>query len=361
MANKHLENSYIEFLQYCLNGACALSDSAKSIDRQKLLQWAQQQAIVGVVFKGIERAGNTISIPREVLLQWIGFVQQIEQQNRLLNKRCIEISEFFRENGLECCILKGQGNAMMYPNPLQRASGDIDLWTRGKSIKDIILFSHKNNPKGKACYHHVDYGLFKDVEVEVHYRPTFMNNLILNRRLQRFMISEYYNKVSEVELPDGIGKIKVPTWKFNVVFQLSHIYRHVIQGGIGLRQIIDYYYLLKSEERSKKEDVTETLRYLGLYEIARAVMWVLKYVLGLPDEYLVAPVDERRGQFLYEEIMQGGNFGQYDKRVKHSNNFLQRNLNRLKQDMRLVHYFPSECLWEPVFRGYHWIWRLRYN
>lgn len=180
----------------------------------------------------------------------------------------------------------------------------------------------------------------------------------MNRRLQRFMKSVGGESMSEVELPDGVGRIKIPSCEFNVVFQLSHIYRHVIQGGIGLRLIIDYYYLLKSEERSKNEGVLETLRYLGLEEIAGTVMWVLKDILGLSDEYLVAPVDERRGQFLYEEIMQGGNFGYYDKRVKHGNSALQRNLNRLKQDMRLVRYFPSECLWEPVFRVYHFFWRL---
>ncbi len=350
--------AFIEFLRYCLDDLSPIPEGASSVDWSRLLLWAQQQAIIGIVFNGIERLGSSISIPREIILQWIGYVQQIERQNRLINKRCIELCECFSNNGLESCILKGQGNAIMYPYPLRRASGDIDVWAQGKSIKEIIQFAHKNNPKGKACYHHVDYGIFKDVDVEVHYRPTFMNNLINNRRLQRFMKSGGRSSMSEIELPDGGGTIIVPSWGFNVVFQLSHIYRHLIQGGIGLKQIIDYYYLLKSESRDTKKDMIETLRDLGLYEIAGAVMWVLKVVLGLSEEYLVAPVDERRGQFLYEEIMQGGYFGHYDKRVKHTNSSLQKNLNRLKRDIRLVRYFPSECLWEPVFRLYHFFWRL---
>lgn len=358
MSNKLLENSFIDFLRICLDESCFLPESVRSLDWQKLLQWAQQQAIVGVIFNGIERAGSIISIPRDELLQWIGHVQQIEQHNRLLNKRCVELCELFSEQGLGCCILKGQGNAMMYPYPLRRSSGDIDVWTQGKSIKETIQFAHEKNPKGKACYHHVDYGLFKDMEVELHYRPTFMNNLVGNRRLQRWIIDHENEQFKHfVELPNG-GHIAAPSWDFNVVFQLSHIYRHVIQGGIGLRQIIDYYYLLKSDDRSKKEDMIETLRFLGLCEIAGAVMWVLKDVLGMKEDYLIAPTDEKRGRFFYEEIMQGGNFGHYDKRVRHSNSALQRNLNRLKQDIRLVRFFPSECLWEPVFRIYHFFWRL---
>ena len=351
----------IEFLKYCLNDSAPTASTLRDVDWEGLLTWADKQGIIGVVFIGIEKMGNRASISFNTKMQWIGKAQIIEQQNRLINHRCVELITEFEREGFRCCVLKGQGNAAMYPNPLRRMSGDIDVWTQGKSIKETIQFAHNNNPIGKACYHHVDYGMFKDVEVEVHYRSTFMNNLIGNSRLQRWItkhVDEQFEHI--VALPNG-GKMAVPTWEFNVVFQLSHIYRHVIQGGIGFRQIIDYFYLLKAERRDKKVRIIDTLRYLRLEEIAGAVMWVLKEVLGLSEEYLVAPVDERRGKFLYEEIMQGGNFGQYDKRVKQSNDSFQRNLNRLRQDMRLVRYFPSECLWEPVFRVYHLAWRLRYN
>jgi hypothetical protein len=96
-------------------------------------------------------------------------------------------------------------------------------------------------------------------------------------------------------------------------------------------------------------------------ELAGAMMWVLHEVLGLEEKFLIVPVDVRRGQFLYEEIMQAGNFGQYDQRVDHHAGQLYRNIQRLRRDMRLVRYFPSECLWEPVFRLYHFFWRMRYK
>ena len=241
-------------------------------------------------------------------------------------------------------------------------SGDIDVWTQGKSIKETIQFAHKHNPKGKACYHHVDYGMFKDVEVEVHYRPTFMNSLIANHRLQKWIKKRESTQFDNgIYLLESSKKLAIPSWEFNVVLQLSHIYRHVIQGGIGFRQIIDYYYLLRSDDGGQKEAAFMTLDYLGLNKIAGAVMWVLKEVLGIQDDFLIAPTDEKRGRFLYDEIMLGGNFGYYDKRVKHSNSSLQKNLNRLKQDIRLVRYFPSECLWEPVFRVYHFFGRLMHK
>ena len=160
------------------------------------------------------------------------------------------------------------------------------------------------------------------------------------------------------ELPEEVRSTHIPNWELNVVFLLVHIYNHVIHEGIGLRQIVDYYYLLKSDGRSPKADVIETLRCLGLYEIAGAVMWVLKDVVGLEEKYLIAPVDERRGEFLKNEILLGGNFGQYDHRVNRQGGQIKANTNRLKRDIRLVRYFPSECLWEPAFRIWHFFWRL---
>ena len=374
---RRMEEIYLEFLRYSLDDGSPLPASAQDIDWMRMLEWAERQAVVGVIYGGItdgrslrdDGRGSALQIPFDALMEWVGYAQQIEAQNRLMNKRCVEIVEELRKGGFESCILKGQGNALMYPNPLLRMSGDIDVWVCGakegrregvlkSGISEVIEYVRRRNPGGKAVYHHIDYGLFKGVEVEVHYRPTFMNNLIVNRRLQRWMQEKADGGWLMAELPDGAGEISVPTWEFNVVFQLSHIYRHVIQSGVGMRQMVDYYYLLKSDGRCMMEDVSNSLEYLGLMEIAGAVMWVLKEVLGLEERYLVAPVDERRGRFLLSEIMEGGNFGRgMMAEGGWQSSAIGRNVYRLKRDVRLLRYFSSECLWEPVFRVYHFFWR----
>ena len=171
-------------------------------------------------------------------------------------------------------------------------------------------------------------------------------------------------------MPEGAGKIAVPKTDFNIVFQLSHVYNHLLHEGIGLRQIIDYYYLLKEEGRGKKADVYDTLRYLGMEKIAGAMMWVLNEVLGLEEKFLIAPKNEKMGKVLLSEIIRGGNFGNYDEEKRWLKEEgigkmlgvqLKKNILRLKRDMRMMRYFPSECLWEPVFRMWHFFWRLRYN
>lgn len=369
-----MNNTYISFLKYCLDICNPIPNEADRIDWNDMLVWAERQSIVGIVFEGIQRANKPLNIPYEFLLKWIGNATLIENRNTLLNKRCVEVVDYFKEKEFESCILKGQGNAVMYPNPKLRTPGDIDIWLMPKPtdrckqsiVKKVIEHVKKRNPIGRAEYHHIDFGEFKGVEVEAHYRPTFMNNLITNRRLQRWMIEhadEQFNNL--ITLPGQEGRIAVLTWEFNVVFQLSHIYRHVIQEGIGLRQIIDYYYLLRSKKNSTNvTNLNDTLRYLGLQKIAGAMMWVLNEVLGLSEEYLIAPKDVKRGKILLVEIMKGGNFGRClnsDVGWLRRDSAVMRNILRLKRDMQMVRYFPSECLWEPVFRSCHWIWRLRYN
>lgn len=361
---------YLDFLVYCLEKKNVIPETTRDIDWNKMLVWAERQSIVGVIFWGIQQAGKALNIPYDVLMKWIGYINIIENRNKQLNERCHEVGKLFKGQGFDYCVLKGQGNALMYPNPMLRTPGDIDIWLYSKSdekckkfdVRKIVENVKERNPKGRAEYHHIDYGDFNGVEVEVHYRPSFSNNLIYNRRLQKWFYAQAERQyVHIVDIPDNAGSICVPTFEFNIIFQLSHIYRHLIQEGIGLRQIVDYYYLLKSDVRCKKEEVAKTLKYLGLEKMAGAVMWVLHEKLGLEEEYLIAPMDERRGKLLLDEIMRGGNFGHYDENNRKATTAIKKNILRIKRDLRMMRYFPSECLWEPVFRVYHFFWRLRYN
>ena len=135
-------------------------------------------------------------------------------------------------------------------------------------------------------------------------------------------------------------------------------YHHIDLGEIDGVEV-DYYYLLKSNtNRTNDTNIQDTLRNLGLEKIAGAMMWVLNEILGLDEKYLIAPKDEKRGKVLLAEIMKGGNFGHCDVENQKATTAVKKNILRIKRDLRMMRYYPSECLWEPVFRVYHWIWRL---
>ena len=359
---KTIINIFFQLLRYSIGASEEFPSELSPEMWNDIYEIARQQSLLGVLFYGIQKQIES-KPPRDLLLKWYAISEQIRKANEKTNQVACELTRNLWTDGFRSCILKGQGNTLNYPNPYIRMSGDIDIWVEGGT--DVVLpFARRYFRCSKACYHHVDAGAYQGVEIEVHYRPSFMNNLIYNGRLQRWFTEQAEEQFShEVELPDEAGKICVPTNSFNIISQLVHIYNHVIHEGIGLRQLVDYYFLLKAKNDNRQQttdhrELAATLQYLGLYKIATAVMWVLKETLGLEKEYLIVPSNERLGRFLLDEILQGGNFGQYDARVKHGGSQLSRNVQRLKRDLRLLRYFPSECLWEPVFRVYHFFWRL---
>jgi hypothetical protein len=192
-----------------------------------------------------------------------------------------------------------------------------------------------------------------------------MNNFVHNHRLQKWFLEQADAQFgNRVELPDNAGTVAVPTPEFNAVFQLVHLYTHVLNKGVGLRHIIDYYYVLLAVK--DKQDMEKTLRHLGLEKIAEAVMWVMKSMLGMDGKYMIAKPNERLGRMLAEEILIRGNFGRYSsankkrkpgQKIPKWESKLRMNIMRLRFDLRLMLYFPSECLCEPVFRFYHFLWR----
>ena len=171
------------------------------------------------------------------------------------------------------------------------------------------------------------------------------------------------NAVASKFLPDGIGEIAIPTMAFNVVYQLTHLCHHFFDEGIGMRQIIDYYYVV-SMLNVNCEMLTwlpKELKYMGLWKFAGAVMYVLHEALGLSEEKMIAPMDEKRGKLLLAEILNGGNFGQHFTKYGHftQQGMAKKYFLKIWRNMHFVMYYPAEALSEPIFRTWHFFWRMK--
>ena len=440
------------FLKYCLGYKRNMSRMIAGMDWQELYSFASKQALLGLCFEGIERLGKEYSeelrlnpIGRELLMTWMGKAQQIRRQNMKVNAVAGKLFSMLREDGLRCCILKGQGNALMYPNPYSRTPGDIDVWIDA-SRKRIMEYAQKKFELGDDIrLQHLETSL-DGVPVELHFFPCSMNNPIYHARLQKWFRRNADLQCSHiVGLPDGAGDIAIPTTAFNVVYQLTHLYHHFFDEGIGMRQIIDYYYVvcdfykvyqnsskitpslftikegstshpdpltLRGEGGNRPTRCSEPLRskdggpskvspdcagwdrlsiegdnsagsttvvtsyastaldvaqrelkYLGLWKFAGAVMYVLKEVLGLSEDKMIVPVDEKRGRLLLAEILDGGAFGRHFSKY---GGFTHQSMGKkyflkIWRNMHFVRYYPAEALCEPLFRTWHFFWRLKYK
>ena len=239
---------FLDFLRFCIGSAKEIPDSLKEVDWKEQYAIAKKQCLVGVLFDGIKRLpAEHVGMKKELLLQWMAESQMLEKTNVRLNDAAIQVSEWFRKKGFRTCVLKGQGNALRYPNPYSRTPGDIDIWVEGGD-KRVISFVRSISPHEKACYHHIEFPSYKGVEVEVHYRPSFLLCFWHNRKLQK-----YYERVKEEQFLHRVmlgakGEIAIPTAEFNLIFQLTHIFSHLMNEGIGLRQLLDYFFVLKNTD-----------------------------------------------------------------------------------------------------------------
>ena len=410
---------FIDFLRFCIGSVKEIPGSLKEADWQELYAIAKKQCLVGILFDGIKKLpAEHVGMKKELLLQWMAESQMLENANVRLNDAAIQVSEWFRKKGFRTCILKGQGNALMYPNPYSRTPGDIDIWVEGGD-KRVISFVRSISPHEKACYHHIEFPSYKGIEVEVHYRPSFLLCFWHNRKLQK-----YYERVKEEQFSHRVmlgeqGEIAIPTVEFNLIFQLTHIFSHLMNEGIGLRQLLDYYYVLcdfykvyqnfsnpsvslskgsstfsPSPSSSGSGDVTallgarnryalrladhqrstpdcagwdrlgvlqKELKELGMWKFAGGIMYIMQEVFGMPASRLIVPPNEKYGRFVLNEVLEAGNFGRHDARNRFGRSQLGHNLQSVYRDIRLVKYFPAEAMSEPLFRTWHFFWRLKYK
>lgn len=320
---------------------------------------------------GVQKLPKGVAPNENLLLIWFGLSHKLMMRNSILNKATVYVYKKIREAGFPCCILKGQGNAMLYPHPVSRTPGDVDVWVDASREEIRSLACSLAKDKGYVSDESLNHvGLFiNDIAVELHSTPAIMANFFYNRRLQKWLNEEKGRQCSHLVSLDsrpvssgsdaqkGLAEMKVavPTASFNAVYQLYHLYHHYFYEGVGLRQVLDYYFVVTGlmDELEKQQ----TLKQLGLWNFAGAMMYVLREVLGLSEDKMLVPVDTRRGEMLLHEILAGGNFGRYDSRNDLGDGFIGHNLQRLCRDLRFLRYYPAEALSEPLFRIWHYGWR----
>lgn len=460
---------FFEFLQVAMGVRERLSTVPSVHEWQVLFEFCKRQSLLGVGFAAVEKLHEVgVECPADIRLQWYGYALKIERMNEKLNMQCGEITKRYEHDGLRCCILKGQGNLLYYPEILRmrRTPGDIDLWCitppSGLSMPNASLRDYTNyhginavmeyvrmqfrqqgidaNPK--ACYHHIDAPSMDGTKVEVHYRPAFLRSPLRNWRMQRWF-EHHADECMNNKTHLGFSMM---TSSVNVVYHICHLYTHIFEGGIGLRQLMDYYFALRVWHNDvmeckdlqtqgmwseglgtpvmSKEEVMAVIRSFGMGKFAGAVMFVINEVFGGGNEnekgqrrtrretdgcpqadfvgesessefkqnlnggpqaddgeerelkrinrelkennfapWMICEPNEKEGKKLLDEIMKGGNFGQYDTRdaALKKGGMMMHGVWKLKRVMRLVRSYPEEALWEPVFRVWHLGWRTIHN
>lgn len=371
---------FFSILQAAIGKSVRLSHSLSDDEWQEMFELAQKQALLGIAFEGVKKLPQEYWPKGGMVLKWTMATEAIKHRNRQTTDVCLRLTEIMSKEGFDICILKGQANHVYYDRLIDgvslgmlRVCGDVDAWILPKEkilhpVKFIIDYCHRKNILLSLCHLHAEVKPIGGVPVEIHFRPSFLNAPWRNRCFQKLFKSAVFENAKI----DDIGIVKKLRVDYDLIFQMNHIYRHLLDEGVGLRQVFDFYVLLKDYNKERivrkelmgKEEIMKIISSCGMKRFATALMFVLKDIFHVGNDELICGISENDGLFLLNEIMMAGNFGHYDIRMndievrKGKLSFqLQRASRRFMRNIRFLSSYPEEVICEPFARVYHFVWR----
>lgn len=352
---------FFELIRVAIGTQDGLSRLPSEAEWSELLEMAVKQSLVGVCFVGLHNLGGDsdegyvqIGMSEDQFFSWMGMAAQINMKNELVNQQCVELQMRLAAEGFMSSILKGQGIAALYGEELRgfRQSGDIDMLVDCDYKRAAKFVSTVTGNDVKWAYKDMKLDVFENTEVELHIKPGLMFNPFHNHRCQKWYND---NKVMVFEgSKDGL--FVTPAIEFNLVYILQHCYMHLFESGVGLRQLMDYYFVLNASQQVDKSASLKVIGSLGIKRFAAGVMWIMREVFGMSKQLLLCEPNKTEGEFLLNEIMQGGNFGKYDDRFNTKSGDKKDQMKHFfKRSCLLVGHYPQEALWMPGYFVWHYI------
>ena len=318
---------------------------------------ARKQTVEGIVYDGIMRLPERYFPPKGLLLKWVVMIDSMEERNRRMNKSVCEIYEFFTKNDIMAFLMKGQGVAACYNNPLHRVCGDIDWcfpdkenFDRANRLIEENGIKIEKQAGFSSCYP------WRGFLVEQHRHLLDISNPCLSNYLHRVQQQEF---TRSIYLGANGRKIQLPSPILAHLSINTHILKHLLAFGISIRQLCDsaracYAY----RNRIDAEALKAIYGKLGIYRWIQLLNNLLVNYLGMPEEYLPFPLTvQQNAGWMMKDMLQSGNFGFYggpfsketDKpQVKRKHVWL----HLLVRFGRYVRYAPGEACWFPVMQTY---------
>lgn len=344
---------FIDLLQLSLGTREDLPRVPYSCDWESLLRLAEQQAVVGLLFQGLNR-GEIKQLPsKDVILQWISEVRVIQLRNNVMDKAVVSLCESLSKEDIRFSIVKGQTIAALYPEKSVRQSGDIDFlvhpddWNRSVAF---IKHDLEQEVQDSNSTKHVEWRT-GDVQYEMHRTLTTFARPRYRNYWKNVVESEIWGCPCTVCIDD----FEVPTLSpvYNNLYVFVHIFQHLISDGIGLRQFCDWFYLNQVYHLSKDDKLLldKHLKGIGMKKAYVGLGAILTDYLGLKAEDFPFEISEqahRRAKLLMNNILEYGNFGHNKHYARNSGvlHGIQHLVRIIRQSCLFGHYAPGEVIWK---------------
>lgn len=244
-----IKKQFFELLKAGLWGAEPDLDLFEAdVDWKELYKCARKQALLGVIFDGIQELPKELMPDRPVYLQWCNAALRIEDNNKLLNKELKNIYSLAKENGITAILFKGQGVAQNYRFPLHRNCGDIDLYIGESNFEKLnSLLRKEATNEFEENYKHTSI-TWHNVTIENHRILTELSAPKGNKKLQSEISKWYNNKDFRTRMVGEVEVILAPL-PFDTAYVLVHAVQHFLNEGVGLRQVCDWACMLTTQKK----------------------------------------------------------------------------------------------------------------
>ena len=365
----NIENLFYQLLRMALGRQVCLPHTPNEQEWKALYELAKKQSLIGVCFAGVQKLQTQRQEPPEMTyLTWMGMAAKIQQRNEVVSRQCVELQGQLAADGFRSCVLKGQGVGALYrvhendndnnqsssDLSMLRQSGDIDVWV-DTDEEGALRWVKKYQRELDFDYKHVHLDVLEGTSVEVHYRPSTSRVPWYMKRVEHFT-REKACWTNAVALGDGM--VNVPSLEFNLVFILQHIFVHLFAEEMTLKQYLDYYFVLK-QAHVEGADVQEAYRWMlrmGMGSFAKATMWLLREVFGMPEEWVICEADADEGRFLLDRVMakeQKAKKGEHGSVRWHLSVFWAQQ----SKNLHLLTHYPLEVLFSPIWLARHFFWK----
>ena len=174
------------------------------------------------------------------LLEWMGNMLLMEQANRQQEDVMEDIAEKWKKAGCKVMVMKGQAHGRLYPHPLHRTTGDIDVYLFGNYAKGNEVAKEIGANVDESWYKHSVIS-YKGETIENHQYFVTTRTGKGSRRLEKDLEDELMKEKSFEQLTPSTV---MPPVQWTGMFMTYHSCSHFLSEGLRLKQLLDWAMLL---------------------------------------------------------------------------------------------------------------------
>lgn len=317
--NSDLKQIFLQLVQIGMWGnGQTFSHHLSTTEWEQIYIESCKQSIQGLIYDAVCLLPKNIHPDENLWKQWSNEVLNIEKnwKHQLVALNYLVTRFHVEESNLTPIVVKGVSVAEYYHNSSHRSCGDIDLYYG--SCEKALLANATIKKWGIPIHCSQDESIYVLNGVTIEHHAFLINSHVINSEKGQEKIEQLFNtnEGSRSLLIAG-SSIEVLRPELEGLLLISHSYKHLLNEGIGFRQLCDIALFLHVHG----EDLQHSKIFLELLDSFKIRGWAdllfsfcVQY-LGLSEEKLPYTINKKiSSKILLRSIFRSGNMGAIIKR-----------------------------------------------